>query len=103
LGKCSAEDDVFITVRPRLKFANAFTPNNDAVNDTWEIEGIGEYPNAEVTIFNRWGNEMFYSIGYNQSFDGIQKNERLPAGTYFYVIKPSPDVPTLTGYLTIVR
>ena len=103
LGKCSAEDDVYITVRPRLKFANAFTPNNDAINDTWEIEGIGEYPNAEVTIFNRWGGEMFYSIGYNQSFDGIQKNERLPSGTYFYVIKPSPDVPTLTGYLTIVR
>jgi gliding motility-associated-like protein len=103
LGRCSATDDVYITVRPRLKFANAFTPNNDAINDTWEIEGIGEYPNAEVTIFNRWGGEMFYSIGYNQSFDGIQKNERLPAGTYFYVIKPSPDVPTLTGYLTIVR
>jgi gliding motility-associated-like protein len=103
LGKCSAEDDVFITVRPKLKFANAFTPNNDAVNDTWEIEGIGEYPNVEVTIFNRWGGEIFYSIGYNQAFDGIQKNERLPAGTYFYVIKPSPDVPTLTGYLTIVR
>jgi gliding motility-associated-like protein len=103
LGKCSAEDEVLITVRPKLKFANAFTPNNDAINDTWEIEGIGEYPNAEVTIFNRWGGEMFYSIGYNQAFDGIQKNERLPAGTYFYVIKPSPDVPTLTGYLTIVR
>ena len=103
LGKCIAEDDIFITVRPRLKFANAFTPNNDAINDTWEIEGIGEYPSAEITIFNRWGGEMFYSIGYNQSFDGIQKNERLPAGTYFYVIKPSPDVPTLTGYLTIVR
>ena len=103
LGKCSAEDDIFITVRPRLKFAQAFTPNNDAVNDTWEIEGISEYPSAEVIIFNRWGGEMFYSIGYNQSFDGIQKNERLPAGTYFYVIKPSPDVPTLTGYLTIVR
>jgi gliding motility-associated-like protein len=103
LGKCSAEDNIYITVRPKLKFANAFTPNNDAINDTWEIEGIGEYPSAEVTIFNRWGGEMFYSIGYNQSFDGIQKNERLPAGTYFYVIKPSPDVPTLTGYLTIVR
>ena len=103
LGKCVAEDDIFITVRPRLKFANAFTPNNDAINDTWEIEGIGEYPSAEVAIFNRWGGEMFYSIGYNQSFDGIQKNERLPAGTYFYVIKPSPDVPVLTGYLTIVR
>jgi gliding motility-associated-like protein len=102
-GKCPAEDKIRITVRPKLKFANAFTPNNDAINDTWEIEGIGEYPNAEVTIFNRWGGEMFYSIGYNQSFDGIQKNERLPSGTYFYVIKPSPDVPTLTGYLTIVR
>ena len=103
LGKCSAQDDIFITVRPRLKFATAFTPNNDIINDTWAIDGIDEYPGVEVSIYNRWGGEIFHSIGYNQSFDGIQNRERLPAGTYFYVIKPSPDVPTLTGYLTIVR
>ena len=103
LGGCNNGDDIYITVRPRLKFANAFTPNNDAINDTWEIEGIGGYASPEITIFNRWGGQIFYSIGYTQAFDGIQNNERLPAGTYFYVIKPSSDVPTLTGYLTIVR
>lgn len=103
LSGCFAEDKIKINAYRKLKFANAFTPNNDGINDTWEIEGIGSYSSPEVTIFNRWGGEMFYSIGYNQSFDGIQKNERLPAGTYFYVIKPSPAVPTLTGYLTIIR
>ena len=103
LSKCFATDKIFIRAYKKLKFANAFTPNNDAINDTWEIEGIGGYSSPEVTIYNRWGGEIFYSIGYNQSFDGIQNRERLPAGTYFYVIKPSPDVPVLTGYLTIVR
>ncbi len=103
LSKCYAEDKIKIHSFKKLKFANAFTPNHDSINDTWEIEGIGSYSNPEVTIYNRWGGEIFYSIGYNYAFDGIQKNEYLPAGTYFYVIKPSPDVPTLTGYLTIVR
>ena len=103
LGGCFAKAKINVTVRPRLKFAEGFTPNNDAINDTWEIEGMNEYPNAEVIIYNRWGGEIFYSIGYNQAFDGIQNRERLPAGTYFYVIKPSSDVPVLTGYVTIVR
>jgi gliding motility-associated-like protein len=100
---CTDQDEITITVRPKLVFGNTFTPNADTINETWEIQGINGYPAAEVKIYNRWGNEIFSSIGYAQPFDGIQNKERLPGGTYYYVIKPSPDVPTLTGYLTIVR
>jgi hypothetical protein len=69
---------------------------------------FNDYPLIEVKIFNRWGNEIFSSIGsgaYRTTpFNGRDdKNQSFPSGTYFYVIKPSPDVPSLTGYVTIVR
>lgn len=111
LGKCVATDKIIITVKSVLKIPSAFTPNSDTINDTWAIldnnREYNDYPDIEVKIFNRWGGEIFYSIGsgayQTQPFDGIQNGQRLPAGTYFYVIKPSPDVPSLTGYVTIVR
>ena len=111
LGKCTATDKILIKVKSVLKIPAAFTPNSDTINDTWAImdnnREYNDYPDIEVKIFNRWGGEIFYSIGsgayQTQPFDGIQNGQRLPAGTYFYVIKPSPDVPSLTGYVTIVR
>jgi gliding motility-associated-like protein len=111
LGKCSATDKIIISVKSILKIPSAFTPNNDTINDTWTIldsnREFNDYPDIEVKIFNRWGGEIFYSIGsgayQTKPFDGIQDGQRLPAGTYFYVIKPSPEVPSLTGYVTIVR
>lgn len=111
LGKCTVTDNILITVKSTLKIPAAFTPNSDTINDTWEImdnnREYNDYPDIEVKIFNRWGSEIFYSIGsgsyQTKPFDGIQDGQRLPAGTYFFVIKPSLDVPSLTGYVTIVR
>jgi gliding motility-associated-like protein len=112
-SKCFVNDKMTIFVRAILDIPSAFTPNNDldAKNETWKIldnnQQILDYPNMEVKVYNRWGNEIFSSIGAREyerePFNGIQKGERLPAGTYFYVIKPSPDVPPLTGYVTIIR
>jgi gliding motility-associated-like protein len=111
LGRCFVSDKILISVKSILKIPSAFTPNSDAINDTWTIldntREFNDYPDIEVKIFNRWGGEIFNSIGsgayQTKPFDGIQDGQRLPAGTYFYVIKPSPDVPSLTGYVTIVR
>lgn len=68
-------EDIFIP--------NTFTPNSDGYNDTWEISGIGLYPGNEVTVFNRWGNEVFHMNNYDNTWDGGD----LEAGTYFYMIK----------------
>ena len=41
----------------------AFTPDNDMVNNPWELGNIDEiYPNNVVSIYNRWGNKLFESI-----------------------------------------
>jgi gliding motility-associated-like protein len=70
----------------------------------WVLEGIEDYPNAEVKIFNRWGGEIFTTKNYQSNpFDGKKDNSNLPTGTYYYIIKTGDTVPTLTGYVTIVR
>jgi gliding motility-associated-like protein len=45
------------------------------------------YPNAEISIFNRWGEELYKSTGYSNAWDGSYKGNPLPVGAYFYVIK----------------
>lgn len=71
----------------------AFTPDNDGVNDTWEIQGFSDYlPKATVKIFNRWG-DLLYEVKdgkYPQyPWDGTFKGEKLPTGSYYYLIEPN--------------
>ena len=105
VSTCNIADDINITVREPLTVYTAFTPNGDNQNDVWEIDGINLYPHPDVKIMNRWGGVIFHSVDNyaNQPFDGIINGERVPAGTYYYIIKASDDTPTLTGSVTIVR
>lgn len=100
---CTTTDSIEIRVYERIWIPDAFSPNNDGVNDSWELRGIETYPDAEVTIYNRWGTVIFYSNGYSKPFDGIYENERIPAGVYPYVIKPSATQQHLTGQLTVIH
>lgn len=74
---------------------NAISPNGDGKNDIWRLDFINVYyPNAEIEIFNRWGERLFYSRGYSNAWDGTYKGNPLPVATYFYVINlhdPNPD------------
>ncbi|MFN8358032.1 MAG: gliding motility-associated C-terminal domain-containing protein [Spirosomataceae bacterium] len=100
---CIAKDDIIINVLPSLSIPTGITPNGDGVNDRWEIDGIIEMPNCEVEIFNRWGEKIFGSIGYNTPFDGTVNGQNLPVATYYYIIKPNNGGSTRKGYLTIIR
>ena len=103
-SSCINYDTILITVKTKIQIPTGFTPNDDNINETWILEGIEDYPNAEVKIFNRWGGEIFGTKNYSSNpFDGKKDNSTLPMGTYYYVIKTGEDVPTLTGYVTIVR
>ena len=101
---CINYDTIVVIVKTKIQIPTGFTPNEDNINENWVLEGIEDYPNAEVKIFNRWGAEMFSTKNYqNNPFDGKKDNSILPMGTYYYVIKTGDDVPTLTGYVTLVR
>lgn len=101
---CASEDSVKITVVQKIYVADAFSPNGDGINDTWNIIGIEEYPDIEVAIYNRWGNVVFYEKGNTQKFfDGTYKGEPLPDGVYTYTLKAKPDGHTERGLLMITR
>ena len=69
-----------------------FTPNGDNYNDVFKIEGIENYPGNEIKIFNRWGNQVFEMVEYDNSWDGTQNvgtdvvGDKLPTGTYYYIL-----------------
>ena len=68
----------------------AFTPDNDMVNDIWELENIDNiYPNNKVFIYNRWGNQIFESEkgAYSQRpWDGRFNGNALPVASYYYIV-----------------
>ena len=83
---------------------NVFTPNNDEVNDIWNLEQAFLYSNTEITIWGRFGNKVYESIGYNDPWDG--KNESgndVPDGVYFYHIELGNGYDPIKGTVTILR
>ncbi len=83
-----------VTTEVNTLIPNAISPNGDGKNDVWKLEFINFLnPNAEISIFNRWGQTVFESIGYAQPWDGtfLGSGDRVPEGTYYYVIKISDD------------
>lgn len=74
-----------------LKIYSGFSPNGDGVNDTWIIDGIEFYSENSVAIYNRWGDMVWQKNAYDNNatvWDGTWSftGEKLPNGTYFYVI-----------------
>jgi len=98
-----ATDEVFVKVFKKVIVPNAFSPNKDGINDTWQLVAIDAYPDAEINIFNRYGQAVFTSHGYNKPWDGNYNNNPLPVGTYYYVIDLKFGLPKLKGWVAILR
>jgi gliding motility-associated-like protein len=87
-----------------LNFYAAFSPNNDNVNDTWEIDGLQDYPNSVLKIFNSDGIEMFHNVGYTSQWNGTFKGKEMPLGTYFYLINLNDGSgKKLNGHFMIIK
>ncbi|TAK36163.1 MAG: T9SS type B sorting domain-containing protein, partial [Saprospiraceae bacterium] len=71
-----------------LVIYNAFSPNEDGVNDFFRIKNIELYPNNKLKIFNRWGNNVYEAEKYTNAnpWKAIFKGTYLPDGTYFYLL-----------------
>jgi gliding motility-associated-like protein len=102
-GGCAASDDVFVKLLKFPVIPNTFTPNNDGINDTWKIDYLNTYPNNRVQVFNRTGQLMFESRGYDKPWDGTYKGKPLPIDTYYYIIEPGNGRDPITGYVTILK
>lgn len=105
------QDVAYITIivkdERNIFVPNVITPNGDGVNDLWNIADLLEvFPDNEVVIVNRWGDEVFrtknYGITNDKKWDGTYKGEKLPDGTYYYVIKLNNIDKVVTGPVTII-
>lgn len=67
-----------------------FTPNNDGVNDYWDIKGVNDtfYSNSIIYIFDRYGKLIKQWVpSSNQSWDGTVNGAPLPADDYWFTLK----------------
>jgi len=67
---------------------NAFTPDGDGTNDFFQFFGVPEP--VTISIYNRWGERVFYSNNYNpevSGWDGTHRGQPLPGGVYTYLIE----------------
>ncbi|WP_344823224.1 gliding motility-associated C-terminal domain-containing protein [Rurimicrobium arvi] len=85
-GCGTASDTVLVKVYEKLSVPNIFSPNGDGINDTWRILQLSNYPDAGITVFNRYGQEVYKGTGYAVEWDGRHKGQLVPVGTYYYVI-----------------
>jgi len=91
-----------INLSCKVEVFNAVTPNGDGKNDELVLNGIECYPDNTVEIYNRWGVLVYETRNYNSrgnTFKGysegratINKDPKLPTGTYYYVIRYNYDL-----------
>ncbi|HBF89263.1 MAG TPA: hypothetical protein DDX39_11540 [Bacteroidales bacterium] len=87
-----------------LEIPNCFTPNEDNINDTWEIKGVKFYPEIYVEIYTRWGELIYTSDGYDEEWDATYKSgKEVPMGSFVYIIDLGDGSDALTGTVTVIR
>jgi len=102
-GGCMVSDDIFIKLLLAPEVPNAFSPNGDGINDNWVIKYLESYPGATIDVYNRYGQPVFKSVGYDNPWNGLYNGSPLPIGTYYYIINPKNGRKIITGSVTIIK
>ncbi len=107
-ANCSFE----VTIEPLeldVQISKLLTPNGDSNKDVWLISGIEQFPDNQVIVVDRWGNEIYKASGYDNNevvWKGENKSgELVPRGTYYYFISVRNEQEKLErkGFLEIIR
>ncbi len=109
-------DDKCRKLYKSITISQLVTPNNDGHNDSWDLNDVLEYckkcnKSVKVELFNRWGAKVYEKDGYmldEERFRGYSENaldymgdEKLPSGTYFYLISVDGEK-TKTGFINLI-
>ncbi|OFX77610.1 MAG: hypothetical protein A2X12_09160 [Bacteroidetes bacterium GWE2_29_8] len=81
-----------------IEIPNVFTPNNDDVNQYFEIKNIEQYPNSKLIVIDRWGKTVYESNNYKNDWDS-KKNA---GGTYFYFLEMEDGI-KYKGIITVLK
>jgi gliding motility-associated-like protein len=106
-GVCNKTDEVTVTVLSQLNVPTVFSPNGDGIDDTWKIDGIENFPDANLEILDRWGQRVFQAVGYSSQkwWNGTSPSGKpLASSTYYYIIHLNNSEGTVQkGVITILR
>jgi gliding motility-associated-like protein len=99
---------IFEDVQDPVIAYQVLTPNDDAFNDAWVVDGIEQFPNNTVQIFDRWSSLVYQMQGYDniervwkgESNEGISTG-KLPNGTYFYIINLGNGADAIDGFIEL--
>lgn len=86
---CSDIDSVLVTVINKIVLPfipDAFTPNNDGINDLFEIVNAEDFENIVLRIYNRWGELIYEGFDQNHGWDGTYNGQLQNTGVYVYYI-----------------
>ena len=92
-----------------LLIPTGFSPDGDNINDFFAIQGIDAYPDNELQIYSRWGSSVYTKKTYNSTeywsgapnVGGLLPGNKVPTGTYYYILKLNANDKPITGYITI--
>ncbi len=87
-----------------FKVYQAFSPNGDGINDTWDLTDLKDCPNIQVKIFDRFGRFLHQMNQNNLIWDGRSKGKPLPSNTYWFAIDFNDGITsTIKSHITIKR
>ena len=98
---------VYLEVISGIMVPEFFSPNGDNINDEFTILGLELYPNSSIKIFNRWGSTVFEQNPFSGSWNGtgsggvMSGNNKIPAGTYYYILDLGEDFEPMNGYFIV--
>jgi gliding motility-associated-like protein len=104
---CRASADIVINISGTegcLEIPTIITPNNDGYNDTWIIKNIDLFPDAEVFVYNRWGELVFHTKNLLANpWDGTSDGKQLPTDSYHFVLHLKNGSDTRSGVISIIK
>jgi gliding motility-associated-like protein len=103
LGCGTATDIMHVFVYKDIFVPNAFTPNRDGKNDSWNIPALNAVSNFEIRVFNRYGQLVFHTRNNNTGWNGKFNGTDQPIGTYVYLINIDNGKRILKGPLMLIR
>lgn len=106
-GICTSRASQEVTIEPEtvMYIPNSFTPNGDGHNDGFIPKGIG-IEKFSMTIYNRWGEELYYTNTIDEPWRGWYKGAELPNDSYVYrvdIIDVLGEPRTYRGSVTLMR
>jgi len=104
INGCRSKGQSHEMLPPPIFIPNFFSPQGDGINDTWKVGNLQEvYPDAIVTIYDRFGKQLIQYKGESEGWDGKYLGKDMPTTDYWYVIEIKEIGKQYVGHFTLLR